>query len=106
MQPTGGLWAATVGAAGVVFASGSSLIAQVQTDPTGAGAWISGASSLSAVGALVYIARQFGNGSLVARGPAEAEKRLAEISERLSELVASAHRREELLIEEMRRRET
>lgn len=104
MHPTG-LWAALVGAVGAVVASVTTMLGQVTVDPSGAGTWISGASSLSAVGALVYIAKQFGNGSLVARQPAEAEQKLARIADDLSELVKSAHRREELLIEELRRRD-
>lgn len=63
------------------------------TDPTIA--VLSAGGSISAVGGLVYIAKKFADGSLVAREPAQTERVLIAMNEKLIELLQESQRRED-----------
>lgn len=86
---------------GIVISSATSLIAQVTTSPDFANL-SSAAGTVSAVGALIYVARKFANGDLVARQPAQVEVRLLEIADNQQELLKASHRREEILVDFLR----
>jgi len=60
----------------------------------GVAAWLYGGGSIAAVGCLAYIARQFANGSVVARNTAEMQELVDQREALLAKLVEQAHRRE------------
>lgn len=84
-------------------AHGAQVAQQAAGDPTVL-TWASGVSGTAAVGALVYVAKLFARGEVVAREPSAVESQLLEIvaaqqnNERaLHELIDQAHKREDRL---------
>lgn len=78
-----------------VVAAAGGILAQAAPDSTQTVApWLYGGGSVAAVMCLAYIARQFANGSIVARDTAQLTAEASDREEQLSELVAAGHKRE------------
>ncbi len=76
-------------------AASAVLFAQSATAGSDAGTVLSGGVLAAAVGALVFLVRQFGNGKLVARDPATIENKLIEALDRVTAALEESGRRED-----------
>lgn len=61
--------------------------------------WLYGGGSVAAVACLAYIARQFANGSVVARNTAEVAREAEEREDQLAQLLQASHEREATYLE-------
>lgn len=78
------------------------VVAQEVTPSVTASGWIDNGIAAASVGALIYIARLFAKGDLVARPSAENEAKALELAERLAEMTEKAHQRERDYIDALR----
>lgn len=86
----------TIAMLGTVLLQAAAWLATAIADGTGPVFTIGAAGALSlASGALVFVVKQFGSGHLIHRDPAEATAKLLDLQEKLMELVAASHRRED-----------
>ena len=83
-------------AAGMLLSGVGGIISQVAptTSAEAVAPWLQGTGAIAAVGCLIYIARQFANGSIVAQNTAEREREAAERERTLVSLLGEAHARE------------
>lgn len=91
-----GLGAMIVVLSGTFTASIGNVLGQTSptTDPSTIAPWVSAGGSVTAVGGIVYIARLLATGRLVARDPAEVEKRLQTLVDEVSAVAEEGHQRE------------
>lgn len=88
------------------WGSFATVLAQTESVPGGTSVVISGVAASAASAALAYMARQLASGNLVHRSTADAEKRLEDLSERVSRALEESSRREDAHLEMLFRRAT
>ena len=78
------------------------VVAQEVAPASVASGWIDNGIAAASVGALIYIARLFAKGDLVARPSAENEAKALQLAERLADMAEHSHQREQDYIDVLR----